>query len=114
MDPVCTFLFSIFVLITTISIMQDILIVLMEGKSFCLSVCVLASLPVDRFACFSACRQVCLLLFNLGLSAALMVSFPYQLIVLPVGILWCIVPHDNFACNLVENSLFCTFYYWLE
>ncbi|TMS18387.1 Zinc transporter 8 [Larimichthys crocea] len=30
-DPICTFLFSIFVLCTTITIMRDILIVLMEG-----------------------------------------------------------------------------------
>ncbi|KAI3358102.1 hypothetical protein L3Q82_003110 [Scortum barcoo] len=31
-DPICTFLFSIFVLCTTITIMRDILIVLMEGS----------------------------------------------------------------------------------
>lgn len=31
-DPICTFLFSVFVLITTLSIMRDILVVLMEGK----------------------------------------------------------------------------------
>ncbi|NXL86696.1 ZNT8 protein, partial [Alectura lathami] len=30
-DPVCTFVFSIFVLATTITILRDILIVLMEG-----------------------------------------------------------------------------------
>ncbi|CAG5116684.1 unnamed protein product, partial [Candidula unifasciata] len=30
-DPICTFLFSLFVLITTITIMRDILVVLMEG-----------------------------------------------------------------------------------
>nr|XP_046274565.1 zinc transporter 8 isoform X2 [Scatophagus argus] len=30
-DPICTFLFSIFVLCTTITIMRDILVVLMEG-----------------------------------------------------------------------------------
>nr|KAG5710823.1 hypothetical protein BaRGS_026974 [Batillaria attramentaria] len=30
-DPICTFLFSIFVLITTVGIMRDILVVLMEG-----------------------------------------------------------------------------------
>ncbi|XP_025089495.1 zinc transporter 2-like isoform X2 [Pomacea canaliculata] len=30
-DPICTFLFSVFVLITTLSIMRDILVVLMEG-----------------------------------------------------------------------------------
>ncbi|XP_074469970.1 proton-coupled zinc antiporter SLC30A8 [Sebastes fasciatus] len=30
-DPICTFLFSIFVLCTTITIMKDILVVLMEG-----------------------------------------------------------------------------------
>ncbi|NWS57611.1 ZNT8 protein, partial [Chunga burmeisteri] len=32
-DPVCTFVFSIFVLATTITILRDILIVLMEGTS---------------------------------------------------------------------------------
>ncbi|NWH75279.1 ZNT8 protein, partial [Piaya cayana] len=31
-DPVCTFVFSIFVLATTITILRDILIVLMEGR----------------------------------------------------------------------------------
>lgn len=31
-DPICTFLFSIFVLGTTFTIMRDILVVLMEGK----------------------------------------------------------------------------------
>ncbi|RUS69219.1 hypothetical protein EGW08_023020 [Elysia chlorotica] len=30
-DPICTFLFSVFVLITTITILRDILVVLMEG-----------------------------------------------------------------------------------
>lgn len=30
-DPICTFLFSVFVLITTLTIMRDILVVLMEG-----------------------------------------------------------------------------------
>ncbi|GFN85112.1 Zinc transporter 2 [Plakobranchus ocellatus] len=30
-DPICTFLFSLFVLITTITILRDILVVLMEG-----------------------------------------------------------------------------------
>ncbi|KAJ8322012.1 hypothetical protein KUTeg_000483 [Tegillarca granosa] len=30
-DPICTFLFSVIVLITTVSIMRDILVVLMEG-----------------------------------------------------------------------------------
>lgn len=30
-DPICTFLFSVFVLITTVGIMKDILVVLMEG-----------------------------------------------------------------------------------
>uniref|UniRef100_A0A8D0EQZ3 Proton-coupled zinc antiporter SLC30A8 n=1 Tax=Strix occidentalis caurina TaxID=311401 RepID=A0A8D0EQZ3_STROC len=32
-DPICTFVFSIFVLATTITILRDILIVLMEGTS---------------------------------------------------------------------------------
>lgn len=32
-DPICTFLFSIFVLGTTFTIMRDILVVLMEGKA---------------------------------------------------------------------------------
>lgn len=32
-DPICTFLFSVFVLFTTFTIIRDILIVLMEGKS---------------------------------------------------------------------------------
>ena len=32
-DPICTFLFSVFVLITTITIVRDILVVLMEGES---------------------------------------------------------------------------------
>lgn len=32
-DPVCTFVFSVLVLITTITIMRDILVVLMEGQS---------------------------------------------------------------------------------
>ncbi|NWI67241.1 ZNT8 protein, partial [Todus mexicanus] len=31
-DPICTFVFSIFVLATTITILRDILIVLMEGR----------------------------------------------------------------------------------
>ncbi|NXA07086.1 ZNT8 protein, partial [Sapayoa aenigma] len=31
-DPICTFVFSIFVLATTIAILRDILIVLMEGR----------------------------------------------------------------------------------
>lgn len=31
-DPICTFLFSLFVLGTTFTIMRDILVVLMEGK----------------------------------------------------------------------------------
>ena len=30
-DPICTFLFSVFVVITTLTIMRDILVVLMEG-----------------------------------------------------------------------------------
>lgn len=32
-DPICTFLFSVFVLFTTFTIIRDILIVLMEGES---------------------------------------------------------------------------------
>ena len=32
-DPICTFLFSVFVLITTFTIVRDIFIVLMEGGS---------------------------------------------------------------------------------
>lgn len=32
-DPICTFLFSLFVLCTTFTIMRDILVVLMEGKA---------------------------------------------------------------------------------
>lgn len=32
-DPICTFLFSLFVLGTTFTIMRDILVVLMEGKA---------------------------------------------------------------------------------
>lgn len=35
-DPICTFLFSLFVLGTTITIMRDILVVLMEGMSMTL------------------------------------------------------------------------------
>lgn len=31
-DPICTFLFSLFVLCTTFTIMRDIIIVLMEGE----------------------------------------------------------------------------------
>ncbi|NWQ63803.1 ZNT8 protein, partial [Neopipo cinnamomea] len=31
-DPICTFVFSIFVLATTVTILRDILIVLMEGR----------------------------------------------------------------------------------
>ncbi|NWR59014.1 ZNT8 protein, partial [Bucorvus abyssinicus] len=31
-DPICTFVFSVFVLATTITILRDILIVLMEGR----------------------------------------------------------------------------------
>lgn len=32
-DPICTFLFSVFVLFTTFTIIRDILLVLMEGES---------------------------------------------------------------------------------
>ena len=32
MDPICTFIFSILVLITTLNIMKDAIHVLMEGK----------------------------------------------------------------------------------
>ena len=32
-DPICTFLFSILVLVTTITILKDIIVVLMEGKT---------------------------------------------------------------------------------
>lgn len=32
-DPICTFLFSVFVLFTTFTIIRDILVVLMEGES---------------------------------------------------------------------------------
>lgn len=38
-DPICTFLFSLFVLCTTFTIMRDIIIVLMEGE--------LAALPLQ-------------------------------------------------------------------
>ena len=31
-DPICTFLFSVLVLFTTLTILKDILMVLMEGK----------------------------------------------------------------------------------
>lgn len=34
-DPVCTFVFSVIVLGTTLTIMRDILVVLMEGKTVC-------------------------------------------------------------------------------
>lgn len=33
-DPICTFVFSILVLITTITVIRDIIRVLMEGENF--------------------------------------------------------------------------------
>lgn len=35
-DPICTFLFSVLVLITTITILRDTLVVVMEGTVYCL------------------------------------------------------------------------------
>ena len=42
-DPICTFLFSILVLVSTINILRDTLRVLMEGISMCFWCCVFAS-----------------------------------------------------------------------
>jgi Co/Zn/Cd efflux system component len=36
-DPICTFVFSVIVLITTFTILRDILVVLMEGLSIYIS-----------------------------------------------------------------------------
>lgn len=46
-DPICTFLFSLFVLCTTFTIMRDILLVLMEGKALWCVCTVLADLCLD-------------------------------------------------------------------
>uniref|UniRef100_A0A8C3F2L5 Proton-coupled zinc antiporter SLC30A8 n=1 Tax=Chrysemys picta bellii TaxID=8478 RepID=A0A8C3F2L5_CHRPI len=48
-DPVCTFVFSIFVLATTITILRDILLVLMEGKNFCILVLVSGGLAANWY-----------------------------------------------------------------
>lgn len=45
-DPICTFLFSIFVLCTTFTIMRDIIIVLMEGRAF-----IFLALKTDNMLC---------------------------------------------------------------
>ena len=46
-DPVCTFLFSILVLISTINILKDTLRVLMEGLCVCCYVCCYVCLCVQ-------------------------------------------------------------------
>jgi len=49
-DPICTFVFSIIVLITTIHILRDILVVLMEGT-------IHSSHPI--VLCIDVCMFIC-------------------------------------------------------
>lgn len=59
-DPICTFLFSVFVLCTTFTIIRDILVVLMEGESPAPS-----PEPNDSVQCWC------------GLSLSLRISYPH-------------------------------------
>ena len=49
-DPICTFVFSVIVLVTTLTIMRDILVVLMEGQ--CHSLCLYLTITFYEFNSF--------------------------------------------------------------
>lgn len=60
-DPICTFLFSIFVLCTTFTIMRDILIVLMEGEAL--------SLALNIWYSFQSCIVILLIISYISTPA---------------------------------------------
>ena len=49
-DPICTFVFSVIVLGTTLAILKDAIIVLMEGKSYNTITCIMHNYPIRGVA----------------------------------------------------------------